>query len=91
MSSEITIESLTIYDVETLKETLMKACVPEAQLILDLAQVEEFDAAGFQLLIATQKELHQLQGSLLLKSASENVIKGMQAIGVESLFEQLAA
>ncbi len=46
--------SLAIYDVEELCQTLLKHLQEQAELILDLSEIAECDAAGAQLLCAAR-------------------------------------
>ena len=46
--------SLGIYDVEELCQTLLKHLREQAELVLDLSEIVECDAAGAQLLCAAR-------------------------------------
>ena len=50
-------EDLTIYAIESLKESISQELDLHEQFDLDLSQIEEIDSAGIQLLLALRSEL----------------------------------
>ena len=66
-------EDLTIYHALEQKSALLDALVGTDELELDLAQVEEIDSAGLQLLILLKKEAQRAGKRLAIVTPSQPV------------------
>jgi anti-sigma B factor antagonist len=66
--------SLTIYEVGEARSQLLERVMaaPAGSWTLEL-QLDEFDTAGAQLLLALQRQLQQAGGALLVSAASDAV------------------
>lgn len=73
--------SLTKYDVAEIKAALDEVN-PEANLSVDLSNVEECDTAGTQLLISLRKTFDEAGGGLELGECSSAVVKAADRIGL---------
>lgn len=74
----------TISQAAQLKEWLLGLSVGETEA-LDLSQVEEFDSAGLQLLLAAQAHWTLQRSSLALVNPSPAVARLVRAYGVHDL------
>lgn len=69
-------DDMTIYNAQSLKETLLGYCHPSTQeLQLDLSAVAEIDSAGLQLLLLLKAEAQQRGFTLRLLRHSEAVME----------------
>ena len=69
-------DDMTIYNAQSLKETLLGYCHPGTQeLQLDLSAVAEIDSAGLQLLLLLKAEAQKRGFTLRLLRHSEAVIE----------------
>lgn len=66
-------EDLTIYHALEHKSALLDALAASDELELDLAQVEEIDSAGLQLLILLKKEAQRAGKRLAIVTPSQPV------------------
>ena len=66
-------EDLTIYHALEQKPALLDALAATDELELDLAQVDEIDSAGLQLLILLKKEAQRAGKRLAIVTASQPV------------------
>ncbi len=81
-------ETLSIYEVEELKETMEKSLAKYNGLILNLKQVEECDTAGIQLLLSARKTAEQIGKGFEIDGASSELIRVTTLLGLnpEALF-----
>jgi anti-sigma B factor antagonist len=80
---------LTIYRAAELGKSLeaaLAALAPGSALILDLAQVTEFDSAGVQLLMAAKKTALASQRSLCLVGHSPAVLEVFETLDLAAYF-----
>lgn len=67
-------QDLTIYTAAEMKAQLMDMLESDAEIELDLSQVNELDTAGLQLLILAKRECLARNGNLHLVSHSPAVL-----------------
>jgi|GEM_PF-1165609 len=79
-------EDLTIYAIEALKEGLAAHLVGYESFELNLAQVEEMDSAGVQLLLAFKSELMREKKQLRLTHMSPVVTQLLASYGLGERF-----
>lgn len=80
-------DDMTIYNAESLKETLLGYCQPGTQeLQLDLSAVAEIDSAGLQLLLLLKAEGQQRGFILRLLRHSEAVIEVFELLKLGMYF-----
>ena len=77
---------MTIYVIALLKEDIEKTFDQHDRFELSLAEVEEIDSAGVQLLFALVKELERRSKTFCLTALSPEVVKLFQRYGVENRF-----
>ena len=80
------VNNLTIYEAPQTKEQLLNALAQCQVLELDLAQVQEIDSAGFQLLVLAKREASSLGKSLKLVSHSPAVREVLDFFNMVSYF-----
>lgn len=86
-SNHLAIEGeFTIYTVGELKERILGALLANDELEMDLSAVEEFDAAGLQLLIVAKKGASALNRKFRLTGCSAAVLSLLDLSGLESFF-----
>lgn len=62
MSAVVPVEGeLTVFTVHALKERLLAAMTPGADVLVDVSEVSEVDGAGVQLLLAARREARERQ------------------------------
>ncbi|MDD2864923.1 MAG: STAS domain-containing protein [Methylococcales bacterium] len=76
----------TIYTVGELKEQILGALLANDEFEMDLSAVEEFDAAGLQLLIMTKKGASALNRKFRLTGCSAAVLSLLDLSGLASFF-----
>lgn len=80
-------DDMTIYNAESLKETLLGYCHPSTQeLQLDLSAVTEMDSAGLQLLLLLKAEAQKRGFVLRLLQHSEAVIEVFELLKLGMYF-----
>lgn len=79
-------EELTIYTIEALKQGLSQEIDFYERFELNLADVEEVDSAGIQLLLAFSRELIRKEKVLKLTAVSSGVEKLMDQYGINDRF-----
>jgi len=79
-------EDFTIFAIDALKRELSDEMDIYDRFELDLANVEEFDSAGIQLLLAFRNELMKQKKDLKLIAMSDPVKKLMENYGVSQRF-----
>lgn len=77
---------LTIYTVGELKERILGTLLANDELEIDLSAVEEFDAAGLQLLIMAKKGASALNRKFRLTGCSAAVLSLLDLSGLASFF-----
>lgn len=77
---------LTIYTVSELKERILGALLANDELEIDLSGVEEFDAAGLQLLIVAKKGAKALNREFRLSGPSPAVLNLLGLSGLTQFF-----
>lgn len=87
---------LTIYTAADSKPLLMEPLAAGVTLALELAEVDEFDSAGLQLLLLAQREARSLGGALELIDPSPAITELLELAGLTQFFmpaptEELAA
>lgn len=79
--------SLTIYEVreayDGLKEVLAGG---QREWRLDLAELEEMDSAGAQLLLALQRHLQGLDGKLDVRNPTAPVLEMLELLHLQALY-----
>ena len=75
-------EDMTIYAIESLKQGISSELEVHDQFELNLAQVEEIDSAGIQLLLALRSELLLNQKAFKLTAMSSVVANLIDQYGV---------
>ena len=80
-------EDLTIYVVNELKQALSEQLDQYTGFELSLADVEEVDSAGIQLLLALAAELKRQEKSFKLTAMSAAVEKLIENYGVSNRFK----
>jgi len=85
-NERITIKGeLTIYTVAELKESLLAKLLTNDELVLDLSAVDEFDAAGLQLLIVIKRGAMALGRVFKITQHSPAVLNLLNLAGLTSL------
>lgn len=80
-------DDMTIYNAQSLKETLLGYCHPGTQeLQLDLSAVTEIDSAGLQLLLLLKTEARQRGFTLRLLRHSEAMIEVFELLKLGMYF-----
>ncbi|MBN4079274.1 STAS domain-containing protein [Beggiatoa alba] len=79
-------EELTIYVIEALKQAFSEEIDCYDRFELKLADVEEIDSAGIQLLLAFRNELARKNKELKITAVSAVVAKFMESYGVSDSF-----
>lgn len=80
-------DDMTIYNAESLKETLLGYCHPGTlELQLDLSAVNEIDSAGLQLLLLLKSEAQKRGFVLRLLRHSEAVIEVFELLKLSMYF-----
>jgi anti-anti-sigma factor len=80
-------DDMTIYNADSLKETLLGYCHPATQeLQLDLSAVAEIDSAGLQLLLLLKAESQKRGFVLRLLRHSEAVIEVFELLKLSMYF-----
>ena len=80
--------SLTIQDVEEVHCEYLQRFAEWHDVVLDLSQVEQCDAAGVQWLLCLHQSMSAAGNSIIVASLSQAVTKAARSIGVE-LFASL--
>jgi len=75
-------EDMTIYVIENLKEGLEKVIDAGEIFELNLAELEEIDSAGIQLLLAFGDELTKKEKTLKITAMSDSVSKLVESYGI---------
>ncbi|WP_312375513.1 STAS domain-containing protein [Stutzerimonas nitrititolerans] len=78
--------ALTIYTAAERKTELLQLIQPGMVVEFDLAQVDEIDCAGLQLLALAKREAERLGGQLHLTSHSPTVIAALDLSGLAGVF-----
>jgi len=84
-------EDMTIYVIEELKQGLAAEIDIHDTLELNLAEVEEVDSAGIQLLLALSRELQLKNKQLRLTALSGAVAKLLESYGLSDRFNTAGA
>jgi len=79
-------EELTIYVIDTLKQGLSEEIDLYDKFELNLANVEEVDSSGIQLLLALRQELMSKKKELKLTALSSVVAKLIDLYGISDRF-----
>ncbi len=79
-------EELTIYAIDALKQGLAEEMEIYDRFELNLAEVEEIDSAGIQLLLALKNELMKKKKELKLTAMSGAVTKLIDSYGIGDRF-----
>lgn len=80
-------DDMTIYNAESLKETLLAFCHPGTrELQLDLSAVAEIDSAGVQLLLLLKAESQKRGFTLKLLGHSEAVVEVFELLKLGAYF-----
>ena len=85
--------ALDIYDVESLREVLLRELTKRAELVLDLTGVTECDTAGVQLICAARKSAEKSGKRLKLERPSSAFVTCCERLGLgqNSFTNELAA
>ena len=75
--------SLTIYDVPALHEAFMDCFDNEGDVVVDVGEVTECDAAGIQLLCAIRKNIPENRHSVQIVDPSNAVMDMMKGMGLD--------
>lgn len=78
---------MTIYNAAELKEKLMPALLDERDLEINLANINEIDSAGLQLLMLAKKERTARDLTLSLIDHSESIIDVFELMDLVSYFK----
>jgi len=84
-------EDMTIYVIEALKQGFSKEIDAYNRFELNLADVEEIDSAGIQLLLALRNELTRKKKELKLTAVSGTVAQLIQNYGINDRFDMEGA
>jgi len=82
---------LTIYTAADSKPLLMEPLSAGVTVALELAEVDEFDSAGLQLLLLAHREARRLGGHLELVDPSPAVTDLLELAGLADFFALAAA
>ncbi len=74
---------LTIYEVSSLRETLLAAFEAPEGLTLDLGAVTECDTAGAQLICSARKTAREVDQPFHVRAVSDAVTKAMEDVGLD--------
>ena len=86
-NSHVAIEGeFTIYTVGELKGLILGALLANNELEIDLSKVEEFDAAGLQLLVVAKKTAATLNRKFRLTGCPPAVLDILSLSGLTSFF-----
>ncbi len=77
---------LTIYRAAALKDQLLAAIAPDAELGLDLSGVTELDSAGVQVLMLAKQAAAAVAGQLRLQGHSPAVIEVFELLDLTARF-----
>jgi anti-anti-sigma factor len=77
---------MTIYHARELKTELLRAVNDHQKLEINLAEVNELDTAGFQLLVLAKREANKAEKSLHLVNHSESVREVLRLYRMEPYF-----
>ena len=73
--------------LEELKNVLIKqADIIPGQMLIDLTNIEHFDVAGLQLLLAVRQKLHNLEKRLILETGDE-LVELLALTGLDWVFQ----
>jgi len=81
-------EDMTIYVINSLKEDIAKEIDVNDRFELNLADVEEIDSAGIQLLLALRNELMKKKKEFKITAMSSSVTKLVESYGINDCFNQ---
>ena len=76
--------SLTIYDVPALYEAFLDCFDSEGDVMIDVGEVTECDAAGIQLLCAIRKNIPENRYSVQIVGASDAVKDTLKGMGLDA-------
>ena len=79
-------EDMTIYTIDTLKQGISEEIDNYNRFELNLAEVEEADSAGIQLILAFNRELQQKEKQLTITAVSAAVGKLITTYGIDDQF-----
>jgi anti-sigma B factor antagonist len=79
-------EDMTIYVIDMLKQELTEQIETYENFELNLADVEEFDSAGVQLMLAFKQELKSKNKTFQLTAASPSVTNLITRYGLSESF-----
>lgn len=79
---------MTIVQAAALRESLLaRLATAPRELALDLGEVADFDSAGVQLLLATQRSLSEAGARLCITAVSPTVRRNLELFGLQALLE----
>lgn len=78
----------TIYTASELKGQILGALLANNELEIDLSEVEEFDAAGLQLLVVAKKTAETLNRKLRLTGCPPAVLDILSLSGLTGFFAE---
>lgn len=80
-------EELNIYKIEQLKNDILDTFDSIEKFEVDLANVKEFDSAGFQFLVSTKKLAQENNKEFVITNMSKTVQELLELYNVKSYFE----
>lgn len=78
--------NLSIYEVGAVRDELLTGLVAGKSVSIDLEQVEEWDVAGLQLLVATQKTASNTGTFLRFDNLPDQLRAALPLLGLDSQF-----
>jgi len=82
-------KTITIYDVEKLKEVFLKIFPIDSELSIDMSSISKVDMVGIQLLISLVRSVNESKQSIKFENITQNVLRQIkesrcgEALGIE--------
>ena len=87
-SDSVTLEvsgSLTAITAEKLGSVVAEVLNETKKLILDFKELEYLASAGLRVIISTQKKISAMQGELVIRNVSEEVMDVFEVTGLDDI------
>lgn len=84
---EIDSKAVDASSARALKAHLAPLLVPEARIVLDLAQVGFIDSTGLGVLVSCLREVHEFRGEIKLSNLTKSVRALFELVRMHRVFE----
>ena len=87
-SDSVTLEvsgSLTAITAEKLGSVVAEVLNETKKLILDFKELEYLASAGLRVIISTQKKMSAMQGEMVIRNVSEEVMEVFEVTGLDDI------